>query len=1062
MPMEIEATGVVNCTADYYKASVGQMTALEIVSKTVVEEPNPSQATSMVENNPTDENVAFKSETPPESTKTVLVNPPGPSELPTLVAPVQVKNNVGKYRLLRTIGKGNFAKVKLAIHMATGVEVAIKIINKTMMDGTLLKRLKREITIMKITNHPNIGEIFDYLVANGKMREKEARVKFRQLLSAIQYCHSKRIVHRDLKAENILLDGNLSVKVADFGLANTFAPDQRLNTFCGSPPYAAPELFLGIPYYGPGVDVWSLGVILFTLVLGHLPFDARDLRELRSKIIGLHYSIPKNSISPECEALLRKMLVLDPKDRSSLKVLMQDKWVNMGYAPSDFLRPHKECSRSQLDEVRVEAMEAMGFTRADLESSVVNPEFDHVYATYHLLPETPSQFVVLYDQVPPTPTTQTQVAVTFPNNLMTSQTNAVQARPSTESAQQQPVAIGRFTVAPSGAISVDPPSRPVHDNDHVGQVTTSHRSNIAGPESAVREHHSLTSSLPTALKRAFAQMGRTFGAGGGANSSVVSGQHIEANSRTFTQTTNSRPGTKPMSKQNGGRTRAFMESLHVGLNLLMLFPFDVDSFPTRLVTDHVEVVSKFNTDKQNVITAAPVPIVSAKKTHVATSHPKRSSPIPQTVAVSMSTTRPYNTDSSATNSVNRDSASVQVFPAPPSMEQSVKSSKKKSSKDSPSSQSSKSSTNQHQSIRSPLNPSPTEVSSRSSKTSEKHNERKAVHSSVDSNVQSDVKSVTSSSTSSGSYCEFQDQRKSGSSVKDGLPTLGPPETVDPMKHGARNSGQSIDGSLKENNTRVSTPVRQYDLGTSNIQPSNPDVWSGESEKHTLALTKNPNHLKVLHTVHGNEAKVLREEALRIQNGTNARVMHSGAVDAMNFTVDGTHTNTWTRGVFKTLGGLFTPSKPHDQRTHVAVNTTGVLTGPREVRFPWSVHTTSTKSAEDVLKNIVLALELTPGCRYAYDQHLPFLLRCSWAADRGPLRSHTELNTTIASASPTTESASLNPILHHSGLRDDPVHWEMEVCQLPRLHLRGVRLKRIRGSTLQFRPIADLVMKSLHL
>ncbi|KAA3674701.1 uncharacterized protein DEA37_0011825 [Paragonimus westermani] len=476
------------------------------------------------------------------------------------------------------------------------------------------------------------------------------------------------------------------------------------------------------------------------------------------------------------------------------------------------------------------------------------------------------------------------------------------------------------------------------------------------------------------------------------------------------------------------------------------------SFCVRCFLAESHATSLLDLYCRNVITAAPVPIVSSKKTHVATSHPKRSSPIPQTVAVSMSTTRPYNTDSSATNSVNRDSASVQVVAALPATEQSVKSSKKKSS------QSSKSSTSQHQSIRSPLNTSPTEVSSRSSKTSEKHKERKAVHSSVDSNVQSDVKSVTSSSTSSGSYCESQDQRKSGSSVKDGLLTLEPPETVDLVKHSARNSGQAIDGSLKENNTQVSTPVRQCDLGTSNIHPSNPDVWSGESEKHALALTTNPNHLKVLHTVHGNEAKVLREEALRIQNGTSARVMHSGAVDAMNFTVDGTHTNTWTRGVFKTLGGLFTPNKPHDQRTHVAVNATGVLTGPREVRFPWSVHTTSTKSAEDVLKNIVLALELTPGCRYAYDQHLPFLLRCSWAADRGPLRSHT----TIAPVSPTTESASLSPILHHSGLRDDPVHWEMEVCQLPRLHLRGVRLKRIRGSTLQFRPIADLVMKSLHL
>lgn len=98
----------------------------------------------------------------------------------------------------------------------------------------------------------SIGEIFDYLVAHGKMKEKEARTKFRQLVSAIDYCHSKNIVHRDLKAENILLDADLNVKVADFGLANIFEPDKKLTTYCGSPPYAAPELFLvGSLYHHP-------------------------------------------------------------------------------------------------------------------------------------------------------------------------------------------------------------------------------------------------------------------------------------------------------------------------------------------------------------------------------------------------------------------------------------------------------------------------------------------------------------------------------------------------------------------------------------------------------------------------------------------------------------------------------------------------------------------------------------------------------------------------------------------------------------------------------------------
>jgi len=209
--------------------------------------------------------------------------------------------HIGKYRLLKTIGKGNFAKVKLAKHIPTGKEVAIKIIDKTQLNQGSLQKLFREVRIMKILDHPNIvklfqvietektlylvmeyasgGEVFDYLVLHGRMKEKEARAKFRQIVSAVQYCHQKRIIHRDLKAENLLLDSEMNIKIADFGFSNEFTPGNKLDTFCGSPPYAAPELFQGKKYDGPEVDVWSLGVILYTLVSGSLPFDGSTLRE---------------------------------------------------------------------------------------------------------------------------------------------------------------------------------------------------------------------------------------------------------------------------------------------------------------------------------------------------------------------------------------------------------------------------------------------------------------------------------------------------------------------------------------------------------------------------------------------------------------------------------------------------------------------------------------------------------------------------------------------------------------------------------------------------------------
>ncbi|KAJ3588759.1 hypothetical protein NHX12_009613 [Muraenolepis orangiensis] len=313
--------------------------------------------------------------------------------------------HIGNYRLLKTIGKGNFAKVKLARHILTGKEVAIKIIDKTQLNPTSLQKLFREVRIMKGLNHPNIvqlfevietdktlylimeyasgGEVFDYLVSHGRMKEIEARAKFRQIVSAVHYCHQKNIVHRDLKAENLLLDADANIKIADFGFSNEFTLGNKLDTFCGSPPYAAPELFQGKKYDGPEVDVWSLGVILYTLVSGSLPFDGQNLKELRERVLRGKYRVPFY-MSTDCEGILRRFLVLNPTKRCTLDQVMKDKWINSGFEGED-LKPHLEPAEDFSDASRIEVMVGMGFTTEEIKDALLNQKYNEVTATYLLL-----------------------------------------------------------------------------------------------------------------------------------------------------------------------------------------------------------------------------------------------------------------------------------------------------------------------------------------------------------------------------------------------------------------------------------------------------------------------------------------------------------------------------------------------------------------------------------------------------------------------------------------------------------------------------------------------------
>jgi MAP/microtubule affinity-regulating kinase len=263
-----------------------------------------------------------------------------------------------------------------------------------------------------IMEYASGGEVFDFLVAHGRMKEKDARVKFRQIVSAVHYMHANHIVHRDLKAENLLLDADCNIKIADFGFSNSFHPGQKLDTFCGSPPYAAPELFQGKRYDGPEVDVWSLGVILYTLVSGSLPFDGQNLKELRERVLRGKYRIPFY-MTTDCENLLKRFLVLNPLKRGTLTQIMCDKWVNQGYevdkseAESSELLKTKPMEAANLtsldnngkvtmrhfsqlgfddnDPQRFAKLIELGFAKDDIRKSVKEKAYDEIHATYVLL-----------------------------------------------------------------------------------------------------------------------------------------------------------------------------------------------------------------------------------------------------------------------------------------------------------------------------------------------------------------------------------------------------------------------------------------------------------------------------------------------------------------------------------------------------------------------------------------------------------------------------------------------------------------------------------------------------
>ncbi|KAJ1735924.1 Protein kinase [Coemansia biformis] len=271
------------------------------------------------------------------------------------------KQTIGNYTVMRTLGVGSFGKVKLAVHSQTSHKVALKIIGRSKLaHSDMVGRVNREIQYLKMLRHPHIiklyevittptdiimvieyagGELFNYIVERGRMSEKDARRFFQQLVSAVEYCHRRNIVHRDLKPENVLLDPYDNVKVADFGLSNIMKDGEFLQTSCGSPNYAAPEVINGKLYAGPEVDAWSCGVILYVMLCGRLPFDDDHIPALFKKITSGVFTMP-GYLSQGARSVLSGLLQVDPLTRMTLAQVRQHPWFTTDLP--EYLKPLPE------------------------------------------------------------------------------------------------------------------------------------------------------------------------------------------------------------------------------------------------------------------------------------------------------------------------------------------------------------------------------------------------------------------------------------------------------------------------------------------------------------------------------------------------------------------------------------------------------------------------------------------------------------------------------------------------------------------------------------------------
>eukprot|EP00054_Salpingoeca_dolichothecata_P019497 m.121289 g.121289 ORF g.121289 m.121289 type:complete len:802 (-) comp23273_c0_seq1:26-2431(-) len=330
--------------------------------------------------------------------------------VPTPAPSVEVKGlgienivRVGPYRLGKTLGRGAFAVVRAARHLPTDELVAIKLFDKTLIqDEYLLRTLHREPKFLRKLHHPNVIQLLEVmetskvlclvlehakcdvltsLCKNGVHNETQARKYARQLIAAVRYFHSCGIVHRDLKAENLMLDEFDNLKIIDFGLGNNIREGELLETHCGSMAYSAPEL-IGKKPYGKPVDVWSLGVCLYVMLTGHLPFPADRLTELHAAMLEGDIKLPDKFSGP-LKDLFDRIFQVKPQRRITMDELVEHEWVV--HEGVELPLPLKPLQLADVNVPIVSQMVRMGFDEPDTINAILRKKCDSAHATYHLM-----------------------------------------------------------------------------------------------------------------------------------------------------------------------------------------------------------------------------------------------------------------------------------------------------------------------------------------------------------------------------------------------------------------------------------------------------------------------------------------------------------------------------------------------------------------------------------------------------------------------------------------------------------------------------------------------------